>query len=132
MEAASIMCALTINDDNKMDIAQNDQMMENLIALLNHPEPRCIRQAMGCVANISERHDTHPYLRKHNVHALVLHHFDRSTTHPPNTLSTHTIKSPYHSTPSSYPLHNLSTPTIYLSTHPTIYSTVLTWRCCAS
>ena len=31
---------------------------------------------MGCVANISERHDTHPYLRKHNMHGRVLHHFE--------------------------------------------------------
>ena len=31
---------------------------------------------MGCVANISERHDTHPYLRKHNLHGRVLHLFE--------------------------------------------------------
>ena len=105
------MCALTINDDNKMDIAMNDQMMENLIALLNHPEPRCIRQAMGCVANISERHDTHPYLRKHNIHALVLHHFDRSVYHSPSlytfshALSTYPITA---HTPFPYPLNTPS------------------------
>ena len=38
------MCSLTINDDNKMEIAMNDQMMENLIELLTNEDPRCLRQ----------------------------------------------------------------------------------------
>lgn len=70
------MCALTINDENKIDFAVDDNMMKNVITLLNTSDPRCLRHAMGCLANLSERHDTHPYLRKHKVHSLVLRHFD--------------------------------------------------------
>jgi hypothetical protein len=36
---------------------------------------RCLRQAMGAIANISERQETHPSLRKNQVHNEVIGHF---------------------------------------------------------
>jgi hypothetical protein len=77
-ETAAILCALAINDENKLDIAMNDSMMENIVTLLKTTDPRSLRQAVGCLANLSERLDTHPYIRRHKMYALVLHHFDNT------------------------------------------------------
>ena len=72
------MCALSINDENKNDLAIDDNMMENIISLLKNTDPRCLRQAMCCLANLSESHHSHPYLRRHKIHGLVLHHFNNT------------------------------------------------------
>ena len=51
--------------------------MTNIIDLLSqNTDPRCLRQAMGCLANLSERHDTHLFIRRHNFHSLVLPHYN--------------------------------------------------------
>ena len=71
-EAASTMCALSINDQNKIDMAKDDNVIQNMIMLLRETDIRCLRQAMGCLANISERQETHPTLRKNQVHNEIL------------------------------------------------------------
>ena len=76
IETACTYMALSINDENKLDIAENDQALEDLLELLQEESPMCLRQAMGCLANLSERHETHPFLRRHAVHTAVLIHFE--------------------------------------------------------
>ena len=66
------MCALSISDENKLDMAKDDNIVQNLIMLLRETDIRCLRQAMGCLANISERQETHPSLRKNQVHNEIL------------------------------------------------------------
>jgi len=66
------MCALSINDENKIDMAKDDGLIQNLIILLRETDIRCLRQAMGCLANISERQETHPSLRRNLVHNEIL------------------------------------------------------------
>ena len=44
IETASVLCALSINDENKIDMANSDQLLLNLIELLKVDDPRCLRQ----------------------------------------------------------------------------------------
>jgi hypothetical protein len=74
-EAASVLNALSINDDNKLDLAKNDVMLLILVDLLKVDDPRCLRQVMGCIANLSERIECHTYLRRHSFHTSVVEYF---------------------------------------------------------
>ena len=74
-EAASVLNALSINDDNKLDMAKNDVMLLILVDLLKVDDPRCLRQVMGCIANLSERIECHTYLRRHSFHTSVVEYF---------------------------------------------------------
>ena len=75
-EASSCFCALSINDENKLDIANDDVLMANMVDLLKEDDVRTVRQIMGTLSNISERHDTHAQLLKHQFHLAVLTHID--------------------------------------------------------
>lgn len=76
VETAATLCSLSINDENKIEMALNDTLLLNLIDLLKHNhDPRVLRQAMGCLSNLSERHECHPFLRRHQIHNIVLPHF---------------------------------------------------------
>jgi len=75
-EVASILCALSINDENKIQMAMNDDLLLNVIDLLkSNDEPRCLRQAMGCLSNLTERQECHPFIRRHQIHNVILEHF---------------------------------------------------------
>jgi hypothetical protein len=39
-ETAAILCALAINDENKIEISMNDCMMANIVTLLKTTDPR--------------------------------------------------------------------------------------------
>jgi hypothetical protein len=75
-ETAGFMCALSINDENKLDMANNDQVLISLIELLRVDDPRCLRQGMGTLANITERQESHPFLRRFQIHIVVLEHIN--------------------------------------------------------
>ena len=75
-ETAATLCSLSINDENKVEMALNDTLLLNLIDLLKqNQDPRCLRQAMGCLSNLTERHECHPFIRRHQIHNIVLPHF---------------------------------------------------------
>ena len=79
-ETAAVFCALSINDDNKADLSSSSEMVTNLLELLREKDPRCLRQAMGCLANMSERQDTHYEMRRNMVHNEILPHFKHPDT----------------------------------------------------
>ena len=78
VETAQTFCALSINDENKIDMANDNQIIGNLVQLLKEKDYRCLRQALGALANISERHETHGQLRHNLVHNVILDHISHS------------------------------------------------------
>ena len=57
VETAAVLAALSINDDNKLEMSNDDQLLISVIELLKVSDVRCLRQAMGCLANLSERQE---------------------------------------------------------------------------
>ena len=74
VETAAVLAALSINDDNKLEMSNDDQLLISVIELLKVSDVRCLRQAMGCLANLSERQECHPFLRRFQIHVIVLDH----------------------------------------------------------
>lgn len=74
-EVAAILNALSVNDDNKLDMALEDQFMSNVIDLLSNEDFRILRPSMACLANLTERFECHPFLRRHSVQNLILKFF---------------------------------------------------------
>jgi hypothetical protein len=77
-ETAAIISAISINDENKLEMSQEDSILQNVLILLqeNKQYPRILRPAMASLANLSERIECHPFLRRHQVHNLILEFFD--------------------------------------------------------
>jgi hypothetical protein len=77
-ETAAIINAISINDENKLEMASEDSVISNVIILLqeNKAFPRILRPAMASLANLSERNECHPYLRRHQIHNLILEFFE--------------------------------------------------------
>ena len=67
-ETAMILNAVSINDDTKLEMAANEAVMDCLLQELRVEfDARVMRQAMACLANMSERLETHPHFRRHSV-----------------------------------------------------------------
>lgn len=65
IETASILCALSLNDENKLDMVHNSDILKSINQLLisSHvSDCRALRPVLACVANISERTDCHDLL----------------------------------------------------------------------
>jgi len=60
-EAASALCALALNEENKLDMARAG-IMHDVVALAKCEDSLTVRQACGCLANLSENKDTHANL----------------------------------------------------------------------
>ncbi|KAJ1441741.1 hypothetical protein B484DRAFT_390551 [Ochromonadaceae sp. CCMP2298] len=52
-----------------------DSLLLCLVELLKGDDPRLLRQCMGCLSNLTERHECHPFIRRHQIHNVVLEHF---------------------------------------------------------
>ena len=75
-ETSYCYLALSANDENKIDIVKSESCLNSLSSLTKDANVACVRLALGCLANLSERHDTHSYLLQSNFHGEVLQHFE--------------------------------------------------------
>jgi hypothetical protein len=74
-ETMMLFNALSVNDGNKIDISENDQHMQslcNVLTIMEESNVRCTRQAISCLANLSELTETHVFLRRHFIHQIIL------------------------------------------------------------
>lgn len=60
-EAAAALCALSLNEENKLDMARAG-VMADIVALAQVEDHWTVRQACGCLANLSENKDAHPFV----------------------------------------------------------------------
>ena len=80
-----LLSDIYINRDleEHLEMAHEDSVLTNVIVLLqeNKAYPRILRPAMASLANLSERVECHPYLRKHQIHNLILEFFKLAIQH---------------------------------------------------
>ena len=57
-ESATAICALSLNEENKVDMA-NSSILADIVMLAQSGDVTCSRQAIGAIANLTENEDTH-------------------------------------------------------------------------
>lgn len=83
-EVSSLLCALSINEENKIDMINQSVILECLTSILRTSsedkmqDVRYLRPAIACLANFSEKIQCHEKLCQYQVHHLVLNHFNHT------------------------------------------------------
>jgi hypothetical protein len=77
-ETASLLCALSIEESNRLKIIHENKLLDVLVRLLSPSSSddvssiRYLRPAIACVANLSEKLECHEILRQHQFHQICL------------------------------------------------------------